>query len=192
MNKPLIVGITGGIGSGKTTLSRLLTTSGYPVYDTDREARRLQDEDPSLKQSISTLLGSEVYDEAGHLNRRLVAGRVFSNHGLLQELSKIVHPAVKQDFKNWLVQQKSKVVFIESAVLFEGQFNKLTDRNIVVTAPEEIRIQRVMQRDGVSREQVKSRINNQMPEEEKIAMADIVIQTEGGMPEKVMEIIFND
>ena len=71
MNTPLIVGITGGIGSGKTTLSKLLITSGYPVYDTDREARRLQDEDPSLKQSISTLLGSEVYDEAGHLNRQI-------------------------------------------------------------------------------------------------------------------------
>ena len=176
-----IIGITGGIGGGKTTLSNRLRKAGYPVYDTDLEAKRLQNEDPELIAAIKDLLGPDVYVD-NSLDRPAVAARVFSNQTLLGRLTRLVHPVVKRDFMKWVSLQQSPLVFIESAVLFEGGFDTLTTKNIVVTAPEEIRIERVMHRDQLTREQVVKRINNQLPEPDKEARADLVIYTDTGLP----------
>lgn len=188
MIKPQIIGITGGIGSGKSTVSELLRSQGYPVYDTDREARRLQNEDPELIDATKLLLGDQVYAN-GQLNRPAVAARVFEDPELLRQLTALVHPVVKRDFSQWVSQQSSKRVFIESAVLFEGGFDALTDAIIVITAPEEVRIQRVMKRDGVTREQVLARIKNQLPESGKLIKASIIISTENGLPSDLTEQI---
>lgn len=186
MPKPLIIGITGGIGSGKSTLSNLLRKEGYPVYDTDYEARRLQDEDPELVTSIKLLLGDDCYQHST-LNRKAVAERVFNKPELLAQLSKLVHPVVQRSFFSWMCRQKSPIVYFESAVLFEGNFKWLVDKVIVVTASENIRIQRVMHRDGSTHEQVLARIANQWNETEKIIRADLVINTDNGMPADVIQ-----
>jgi len=191
MNRPLVIGITGGIGSGKSTLSKMLRNMGYPVYDTDREARRLQNEHPGLVNSISLLFGKAIYQN-GQLDRPAVAGRVFSNTSLLQQLTGLVHPVVKEDFTLWMNQQQASVVFIESAVLLEGNFDTLTDYIIVVTANEEERIQRVMNRDGISHDQVMARIRHQLPEEEKIKRASKVINTDTGLKEEEVKRVIGD
>lgn len=185
----MIIGITGGIGSGKSTLSELLRKHGYPVYDTDKKARRLQNEDALLVQHIKSLFGENCYVE-GKLNRPAVAALVFNNPELLQKLTALVHPAVKEDFINWQRNYNSEdLVFIESAVLFEGGFNLLTDKVILVTASEDIRIQRVIKRDKISREQVLSRIKNQIPDTEKAPKSDLIINTDQGLPEDIMQSI---
>ncbi|MCE1155259.1 MAG: dephospho-CoA kinase [Bacteroidales bacterium] len=188
MKKPKVIGITGGIGSGKSTLSDLLRGQGYPVYDTDMEARRLQNTDEALVHSTKELLGEEVYRE-GLLDRSKVAAMVFTDSVLLRQLTALVHPVVKHDFKEWLDKQTARSVFIESAVLFEGGFDALTDTVIVVTAPEELRIRRVMDRDGISRAQVMARIKNQLPEAEKLMKADIIITTDKGISTDVFSRI---
>lgn len=191
MNRPLVIGITGGIGSGKSTLATMLRNLGYPVYDTDREARRLQNEHSQLVSAISSLFGNAIYQN-GALNRPVVAERVFSNPSLLQQLTELVHPVVKADFLQWISQQEAKIVFIESAVLLEGKFDSLTDSIIVVTASEDIRIQRVMQRDGISPEHVKARMQHQLPEEEKIKRADKVIYTDNGLKEEEVKRVIGE
>jgi len=191
MNKPVVVGITGGIGGGKSTLATMLWNLGYPVYDTDQEARRLQNEHTGLINAISTLFGGTIYQN-GELNRPAVAERVFSNPLLLQQLTALVHPVVKEDFSKWICQQQAKIVFIESAVLLEGNFDSLTDAIIVVTASEKIRLQRVMQRDGISPEQVKARMQHQLPEEEKIKRADKVIYTDEGLKEEEVKRVIGE
>lgn len=185
----MIIGITGGIGSGKSTLSALLQKHGYLVYDTDKEARRLQEEYKTLVQQIKSLFGENIYQD-GKLNRLTVATQVFNNPELLQKLTALVHPVVKQDFIKWKRNHSGEdLIFIESAVLFEGGFNLLTDKIILVTASEDIRIQRVMNRDGLTREQVLSRIKNQIPDAEKAPKSDLIINTNQGLPEDVMQSI---
>ncbi len=188
MKNPTIIGITGGIGSGKTLFSSYIRKAGYPVYDTDKEARRLQNEDEELIEATCALLGAAVYD-GRQLNRPLVASIVFKNPELLQQLTALVHPAVKRDFLRWVNQQDKSLAFIESAVLYEGNFDSLTDKVIVITASEEIRIERVMQRDGLSREQVVARMQHQLNEEDKIQRADIVIRTDKGMSEDIFSAL---
>lgn len=185
----MIIGITGGIGSGKTTLSDILRSHGYPVYVTDREARRLQDEDNDLVSQTILLFGDDVY-KTGKLDRGIVAAQVFQQPELLQQLMAIVHPFVKKDFLRWAASfDINGLVFIESAVLFEGGFNKLTDKIILVTASENIRIERVMKRDGLSREQVIVRIKNQIPDAEKALKSDLIIQTDQGLPDNILQLI---
>lgn len=191
MNRPLVIGITGGIGSGKSTLSQMLRTLGYPVYDTDREARRLQNEHPELVTSIKLLFGNDIYQN-GQLNRPAVAERVFSEPDLLLQLTQLVHPVVKEDFAQWVALQNSTLVFIESAVLYEGNFDILTDYIIVVTANEETRIQRVMHRDGISREKVVARMQNQLSEEEKIKKANRVIYNDKGLMEDEVKRVIGE
>lgn len=180
MIRPTVIGITGGIGSGKSTLSEMLREKGYPVYDTDREARRLQNEDAELVNQTIELLGPTIYRN-GELDRPAVAAKVFSNPALLRQLAALVHPVVKRDFSAWVSRHSTRSVFIESAVLFEGGFDALTNAIIVVTAPEELRIQRVMKRDGITREQVLARMKNQLPENEKLIKADFIINTQYGI-----------
>lgn len=185
----MVIGITGGIGSGKSTLSALLLKHGFPVYDTDKEARRLQDDNEILVQQIKSLLGENIYLN-GKLNRPAVAALVFNNSELLHKLTTVVHPVVKQDFINWKSNYSGEdLIFIESAVLFEGGFNLLTDKIILVTASEDVRIQRVMNRDGITQEQVLSRIKNQIPDTEKAPKSDLIINTNQGLPEDILQSV---
>lgn len=185
----MLIGITGGIGSGKSTLSRFLRDNGYLVYDTDREARRLQDEDPLIIEETRNLFGDDIYVD-GHLDRPRVASQVFVFPDILAELTAIVHPVVHNDILFWAARYPdNQLLFVESAVLFEGGFYKLMEKIILVTADEEIRIQRVMKRDNVNREQVLARIKNQIPDSLKAQRSDLVIYTDQGLPDNVLESI---
>lgn len=174
----MIIGITGGIGGGKTTFSNVLREAGYQVYDSDLEAKRLQNENQNIRKQISVLFGASAYNNNG-LNRQLVANIVFKNPEMLVQLNAIVHPAVEHDFLEWMKKYPNeKYYFIESAVLFESHFDSLVDKIIIVTASEDVRIERAMKRDSLSREQVIQRIKNQMPEEQKKMLSDYVLNTD--------------
>ena len=174
----MIVGITGGIGGGKTTFSNVLREAGYMVYDSDLEARRLQNGDENIRKQISALFGVAAYNEKG-LNRGLIADIVFNSPEKLAQLNTIIHPAVEADFLKWMKKYPDeKYYFIESAVLFESHFDSLVDKTILVTASEEIRIERVMRRDALTKEQVLQRIKHQLPEEQKIMLSDYVLNTD--------------
>lgn len=173
----MIIGITGGIGSGKSTLSECIRNAGYPVYDTDSAARKLQNQDQDLKEGITALFGPESYIN-GELNRKYIASIVFENSQLLKKLNGLVHPVVRKDFKEWVqANKKSPLLFLECAILFEGDFHRFTDKVIVVTAPADLRISRVMSRDNLTEQQIRARIGNQKADEELISKADIVINT---------------
>ncbi len=178
----LHIGITGGIGSGKTTVCRIFEKLGIPVYYADLRARQLMTEDPKLKADIEDLLGKDAYLESGELNRPWVARQVFENPDLLKQLNGLVHPAVARDGLLWQAEQsRSQAPFTlkEAALLFESGTDALLDKIIVVKAPEKVRIQRVVDRDKVSEEDVRKRMRQQMPEEEKVARADFVINNSG-------------
>jgi dephospho-CoA kinase len=182
MHKPLIVGITGGIGSGKSTLSRMLRAEGYSVYDTDLEARRLQNEHSAMRRKLTDLFGKEIYDDQG-LNRPALGKIVFGKPELLAKLSAVVHPFVKDDFENWVTNRyPKKILFIESAILYESGFNKLVDKVILITASEDVRMKRVMKRDGISSEHVRARMSHQVSEEQKLQLADFVIHSDDNKP----------
>jgi len=182
MQKPLIIGITGGIGSGKSTLSSLLRAEGYSVYDTDLEARRLQNEHSAMRKKLVDLFGKDIYTEQG-LNRSSLGKIVFAKPELLVKLNAIVHPLVMEDFNNWVLNRfPKKMLFIESAILYESGFNKLVDKVILITAAEDVRIDRVVKRDGVSPEHVRARMSHQLSEKEKVLRADFVIYSDDNTP----------
>ena len=171
-----IIGITGGIGSGKSTVSKFIEALGFPVYDSDFWAKELVNIDENLKSRIIELLGEESYDENGKYNRKFVAEKVFDHQELLLKLNQIIHPAVKIHFENWVNAQNAEFVFKETALLFELKLNESCYQSILVTADENIRIKRVMDRDGRTYREVKEIIDKQMPEVEKVKLADFVIQ----------------
>ena len=182
MHKPLIIGITGGIGSGKSTLSHLLRAEGYSVYDTDLEARRLQNEHSVMRKKMIDIFGKDIYTEQG-LNRSALGKIVFGKPELLTKLNAIVHPLVMDDFNSWVSNRlPKKMLFIESAILYESGFNKLVDKVILITAEEDIRIDRVVKRDGVTPEHVRSRMAYQLSEEDKLTRADFVIHSDDNTP----------
>ena len=185
----MIIGITGGIGSGKSTIAKQLRDMGYMVYDTDSEAKRLIVEDTHVRQQIEQLFGSEVYKD-GIYQTALVAQRVFADHSLLAKLNAIVHPAVKADIMNRvsrLASQESQVgnqknlFFIECAILYQAGFDTLCDKVVAVTAPEEIRLARAVARDHSTIEKVRARIHAQEAEKD-VKRADIVINNDGQTP----------
>ena len=171
-----IIGITGGIGSGKSTVSKFIEELGFPVYDSDFWAKELVNVDENLKSRIIELLGEESYDENGKYNRKFVAEKVFDHQELLLKLNQIIHPAVKIHFENWVNAQTAEFVFKETALLFELKLNESCYQSILVTADENIRIKRVMDRDGRTYREVKEIIDKQMPEVDKVKLADFVIQ----------------
>lgn len=183
--RPLIVGITGGIGSGKSTVARYLRAQGYKVYDTDKEAKKIQNENVDVRQATIQLFGNEAYTD-NIMNRAYIAKRVFEDKILLEKLNKIVHPAVKDDFLSWIEANKlDKILFVESAILFESGFNLLVDKVLLISAKKETRIYRVMRRDKATREQVIQRIENQTNIEKLIQRADIVLYTDDDVPMNV-------
>lgn len=161
------IGITGGIGSGKSTLCNHFVMSGIPHYDSDRRAKVLMNSDESLKSAILEIFGDEAY-VCGELNRPFLASQIFSDESKREALNGVVHPAVKLDFQSWVDAQGSDVpyVVLESAILFNADLANFIDYSVAVLAPEELRITRVVNRDGCTMEQAKSRIAAQMSDEE--------------------------
>ena len=172
----LNVGITGGIGSGKTTVCRFFEFLDIPVYYADKRAKELMVEDVDLIQRIKSVFGEESYFNNGDLNKNFLAEKVFHNEDKLKMLNSLVHPAVWKDSGRWMQTHADvEYTLYEAAVLFESGSYKMFDKTITVYAPEALRINRVIQRDNVSSEDVKARIGNQMDEERKIELADYVI-----------------
>ena len=176
----LHVGITGGIGTGKTTACKLFEALGIPVYYADERARWLMEHDEELRRGIIGLFGAAAYTDEGLLNRPEIARQAFGNPELLQKLNAITHPAVAQDGLAWQqAWQGVPYTLKEAALLYESGSYRLLDKIIVVSAPLELRIARVMARDDCSREAVLERIARQMPQEEKEARADFVLYNDG-------------
>lgn len=175
----MIVGITGGIGSGKSTACQIFNYLGIPIYDADSRAKFLMEHDQQLVSRIKELLGTESFDSNGRLNNLFVAEMVFKNPKLLAQLNALVHPAVASDTFEWIQEQASPYVIKEAALLFESGANQSMDAVVVVQADEQIRIKRVMLRNKITEEQVKDRIKRQMPESEKLRLADYVIENDG-------------
>ena len=154
------VGVTGGIGSGKSTVCRLFAERGIAVYDSDSQAKRLMEESDTLRAALVGAFGTECYAE-GRLNRRYLAGRVFGDAEALARLNALVHPAVREDFRMWAERQSGPYVILESAILFEAGFENEVDTTLAVLAPAEERVKRCMERDGASREEVLRRMARQ-------------------------------
>ena len=167
MENPSIykIGITGGIGSGKSTVCRLLADMGVPVYDSDARAKVLMNDSEALRTALIEAFGEECYNAEG-LNRPYLASRVFGDAEALAQLNAIVHPAVREDFRAWADVQSSRYVVLESAILFEAGFENEVDTTLAVLAPLEERVRRTAERDGVDRESVLKRIAHQINDEE--------------------------
>ncbi|NNF33701.1 MAG: dephospho-CoA kinase [Saprospiraceae bacterium] len=174
-----LIGITGGIGSGKTTVCKIFESLNIPVYYADAKAKYLMNHNPALKTRIKEILGKGAYHRNGRLNRPFVAQKIFNNKNLLKAINQAVHPAVHQDSAIWVQGLKDvPYALYEAALLVENGSYKSFNKLIVVAAPEEMRIKRVMKRDKVSKEQVSNRIKNQLPESDKIALADYIINND--------------
>ncbi len=171
----MLVGLTGGIGSGKSTVAQMFRDLGVPVYDSDKEAKSLMVNSPKLKSAIIDLLGDNAYT-GKTLNRSYIAELVFKDTGLLQKLNKIVHPAVRQHFLKWASEQSAPYVIQETALIFENGAQDNYSATILVTAPLEMRLKRVMERDGVAKQVVLERMKNQMDDNQKIDLAQFCIE----------------
>lgn len=176
----LKAGITGGIGSGKTTVCKIFETLGIPVYYADDRAKWLMTHDEHLMSEIRNAFGADAYTPDGQLNRAYLSGVVFSDAEKLKQLNALVHPAVFNDGSAWhQAQTGAPYTLREAALLYESGSYKAIDKMIVVTAPLALRIARVMERDNISEAAVRARIEKQWPEEEKIKRADYVIYNDG-------------
>jgi dephospho-CoA kinase len=182
----MIIGITGGIGSGKSVIAKQLREMGYAVYDTDSEAKRLIVEDAHVREQMEQLFGEEVYRD-GVYQTAVVAQRVFADKSLLAQLNAIVHPAVRTDILRWATMQDSPsfrkglgvgLCFVECAILYQAGFDELCDKVVAVTAPEEVRLARVLARDHSTIDKVRARMRAQEAERD-IERADIVINNDG-------------
>lgn len=174
----LKVGITGGIGSGKTTVCRIFETLGIPVFYADTVAKEIMVSDSILVTGVKEAFGSESYFSDGKLNNKYIAGIVFNNISELNKLNALVHPAVFRAFDGWVAELPEDTPYIlkEAALLFESASYKMCDKSVLVTAPLEMKLKRVMLRDGVTADQVKARMDKQFTDEQKMEMADYVIR----------------
>ncbi|MEO1655820.1 MAG: dephospho-CoA kinase [Bacteroidota bacterium] len=180
MNSPLLIGITGGIGSGKSTVCKIFAVLGIPIYEADSRARWIMNNHESLKEEIKATFGAESYDESGQLNRAFLAGQVFNDGAKVKQLNALVHPKVGQDFLNWVKENPASPYLLnEAALMFESGRYLSLNKVITVFAPEEMRIERVKKRDPQRSEaEIKAIIQKQMPEEEKLARADFIIHND--------------
>ena len=175
----LKIGITGGIGSGKTTACRLFEALGAPVYYADDRAKALMVSEPALIAGLKALLGEAAYTPEGALNRPFIASQIFADAQLKQAVDALVHPAVALDGERWQAEQAAKglpYTLKEAALLFEAGSYRALDKIVVVSAPEALRLERVQNRDGISPEAALQRLRSQMPQEEKEARADYILQ----------------
>lgn len=178
-----IIGLTGGIGSGKTTVAKFIEQKGFPVYNSDFWAKELVNVDEDLKLKIKELLGEKSYNENGFYNRKYVAEIVFNDEEILLKLNSLIHPAVKIHFENWVSEQNTEFVFKETALLFELKLNESCYKSILVTADDNVRIKRVMDRDGKTYREIEAVMQKQLPEKEKLKLADFVIFNNEGLEE---------
>ncbi|MRI63282.1 dephospho-CoA kinase [Ornithobacterium rhinotracheale] len=177
-----IIGITGGIGSGKSTVAKFIAEAGFPVYNSDQRAKDLYEESPEIKQQLIEWYGEDIYIK-NSLNRKKLAKIIFSNETELKRINALIHPAVAKDFKQWKNTQKSDFVFKEAAILFESGAYKDCDFVLTISAPIEKRIERATQRDQASTESIKKRIEKQMSDPKRESLADYTIDNKGNLVE---------
>lgn len=177
----LKVGLTGGIGSGKSTIAKLFTVLGVPVYTADEAAKTVIDTDPGVRKNIIELFGTDAFRD-GVYNRKYISARVFNDETLLKKLNSIVHPATFHHFERWLHEQDSRYIIKEAAILFESGSNKTVDVVITVTAPVDLRIKRVANRDNSDPQEIKKRIASQLTDEERTRLSDHVIINDDRTP----------
>jgi dephospho-CoA kinase len=168
------LGITGGIGSGKTSVCRVFEVLGIPTFSADREASKLMEKDKEIVEKINSIVGKDLYS-SGSLDRMELATIIFNDDNLLKKINSVVHPAVFKAFEKWTISQTGSYVIMEAAILFESGAAEFVDRVATVAAPVEQRVQRVILRNKLSREQVMERMRNQMEDEERIKLSDYVI-----------------
>lgn len=169
-----IVGITGGIGSGKTTVSNFFNSYGVPVYYADKEAKALMNRSKIIRRRLIQIFGNQAY-KGDVLNRDYLRLKIFNDKALLEQMNNVVHPKVKSHFKRWISRQNSNYILKEVAIIFENNLQSQYDYIITVAADKDLRIQRVIKRDNISKESVLSIIKNQLPDKEKIEQSDFVI-----------------
>lgn len=171
----IVVGLTGGIGSGKSTIAAMFHELGVPVYNSDERAKHLMNTSKKIRKQLIELFGKKAYLE-GNLNRTYIAKKVFNDTDLLEQLNQIVHPVVRKDFLKWTKKQNASYVIQETALLFENNAQELYDSVILITAPKELRIERVLSRDESTNEQIIARMNNQLDDQTKLELANFVIE----------------
>jgi dephospho-CoA kinase len=169
------LGITGGIGSGKTSVCRVFNILGIPVFSADSTANKIMDTDEGVILGINSIAGKNLYLK-GSLDRKELASIIFGNRSLLEKVNSLVHPVVFDHFSKWEEEQTTPYIIMEAAILFESGASRIVDKTATVVAPEEERIRRVVERNGLSREQVIERMANQLDDESRIKMSDYVIQ----------------
>ncbi len=176
---PLIIGLTGGIGSGKTVVSEFFRILGIPVYNADNEAKKLYDK-ASFREELRTVLGSDIFDKQGNPDKKRIAHIVFNDPEALRKLNGLIHPEVKANFRQWVISHKEKAPYViqENAILFEAGFDSLFAQIICVYSPLQLAVERVIRRDHVSETQVFERMKNQMDIEEKKSKSDYVIYSD--------------
>jgi len=171
------IGITGGIGSGKSIIGKVLTVIGFPVFNSDTEAKLIMTNNEKVIGQVKKVFGENSYTD-NQLNRKFLADQIFNNEQLKEQLNQIVHPAVRQEFEDWSKRQNTALVFNEAAILFETGRYKDFDYTILVTAPEEMRIQRVIARDNTTSKEVIQRMENQWKDERKKELASFIINND--------------
>ncbi|SDB43410.1 dephospho-CoA kinase [Flavobacteriaceae bacterium MAR_2010_188] len=169
-----IVGLTGGIGSGKTTISDMFKKLGVPIYIADTEAKRLMNKSKTIRTKLIKLFGAEAYNDHG-LNREFIASKIFNDKNLLEEINHIVHPEVAEHFSKWIKNQDAPYVIKEAAIIFENDMQNQFDFIITVVADKEARIERLLKRENISRERILSVMANQMSDDEKTDKSDFTI-----------------
>ena len=189
------IGLTGGIGSGKSFIAQIIEHMGYPVYYSDARAKELTKSNPTIKMGLISLFGKEVY-KGNQLNSELIASKIFNDDELRTTVNELIHPIVRADFENWALNQKSALVFNEAAILFETGSYRNFDATILVCAPTELKIERVMKRENCSREAVLERMSKQWSDEDKCNLADYSILNDNEIPillqlEEIISIILN-
>lgn len=191
MGKTKIIGLTGGIGSGKSSVLQLFKNRGISVYVADIEAKILMQTDKKIINKIKSVFGEKAYNH-GQLNRSYLAEEIFNDQHKLNQINEIVHPVVQNHFKKYLDEIDEPMIIYENAILFENGFDKLCDYIITVVSPTDLKIQRVMRRDGCTEKQVLERMNNQWPDEKKIAQSHFVIENiDWETTEKEVDRIYN-
>lgn len=175
------IGLTGGIGSGKSYIAGIFEKMGYPVYYSDAQSKALTDTHPVIREKLVARFGKEIYIEQG-LNRKLLAEFIFASEEHRLFVNELIHPLVRNNFEHWCSEQRSPIVFNEAAILFETGAYRQFNGTLLVVAPLELRIQRVMQRDHCTEEEVKERMKTQWSDDQKIPLATLVITSNGELP----------
>lgn len=175
----MIIGITGGIGCGKSVVSKIIDLMGFPVYDSDSNAKRITDESDKIRKELIARFGIEIY-EGTRLNRKLLAKKIFTDEQNRTFVNELIHPVVLADFLQWseIQLKKSNIVFIESAILFESGFYKYVDKILLVTSPQDLRIERIKKRDNITIEEIKERLQSQIYQEYLSEKSDFIIQND--------------